>query len=155
MARQVQIRRGTAAENDAFTGAIGEITMDTTNKTLRVHDGTTVGGTSLARTDQIPQRQNIEDLFCPSTTAETISVSASGDIYVATKNGWIQADCSASSTPWVRFTNTTRHMSKFSGWNGVADGVNTNMFVVAGDSIKIEYSGNYTFTFVPTTIDAE
>ena len=45
MSRQIQIRRGTSAENDAFTGAIGEITMDTTNKTLRVHDGTTAGGT--------------------------------------------------------------------------------------------------------------
>jgi len=49
MSRQIQIRRGSAAENDAFTGAIGEVTMDTTNKTLRVHDGTTAGGTKLAK----------------------------------------------------------------------------------------------------------
>lgn len=47
MSRQIQIRRGTAAEHDNFTGAIGEITMDTTNKTLRVHDGVTVGGNKL------------------------------------------------------------------------------------------------------------
>ena len=33
MSRQIQIRRGTAAEHENFTGAIGEITMDTTNKT--------------------------------------------------------------------------------------------------------------------------
>jgi len=46
MAKQVQFRRGTAAENDAFTGAVGEITVDTTNKQLRVHDGSTAGGTS-------------------------------------------------------------------------------------------------------------
>jgi len=44
MAEQWQIRRGTAAENDEFTGAIGEITMDTTNNTLRIHDGSTQGG---------------------------------------------------------------------------------------------------------------
>lgn len=44
MSRQIQIRRGTSAEHENFTGAIGEVTMDTTNKTLRVHDGTTVGG---------------------------------------------------------------------------------------------------------------
>lgn len=30
MSRQIQIRRGMADENDEFTGAIGEITMDTT-----------------------------------------------------------------------------------------------------------------------------
>lgn len=43
-ATQVQIRRGTEAENDAFTGAEGEVTMDLTNKQLRIHDGQTKGG---------------------------------------------------------------------------------------------------------------
>ena len=46
MAKQVQFRRGTAAENNAFTGAVGEITVDTTNKQIRVHDGSTAGGTA-------------------------------------------------------------------------------------------------------------
>ena len=44
MAKQWQIRRGTTAENNDFTGAIGEVTMDTTTKGLRVHDGSTQGG---------------------------------------------------------------------------------------------------------------
>lgn len=44
MAIQFQIRRGTAAENDAFVGAAGEMTLDTTNNEIRVHDGTTAGG---------------------------------------------------------------------------------------------------------------
>ena len=44
MAKQVQRRRGTAAENDAFTGAEGEVTVDTTANDLRVHDGSTEGG---------------------------------------------------------------------------------------------------------------
>ncbi len=48
-ARQVQIRRGTADEHNTFVGAIGEITMDTTNKTIRVHDGQTPGGIPLAK----------------------------------------------------------------------------------------------------------
>ena len=48
MAKQLQLRKGTAAEHSTFTGADGEVTVDTTNKTLRVHDGTTVGGTQLA-----------------------------------------------------------------------------------------------------------
>ncbi len=54
MARQIQIRRGTAEEHESFTGAIGEVTMDTTNNTLRVHDGETVGGTILAKKNEIP-----------------------------------------------------------------------------------------------------
>jgi len=44
MATQVQLRRGTTAENDAFTGAQGELTFDTNNKRVRVHDGGTAGG---------------------------------------------------------------------------------------------------------------
>lgn len=53
MARQIQIRRGTTLENDNFTGAIGEVTMDTDAKTLRVHDGETVGGVALARVSDV------------------------------------------------------------------------------------------------------
>ena len=48
MAKQLQLRKGTATEHNTFTGADGEVTVDTTNKTLRVHDGSTVGGTILA-----------------------------------------------------------------------------------------------------------
>lgn len=44
MAKQLQVRRGTRQANNLFTGAEGEITMDTTTKSLRVHDGTTPGG---------------------------------------------------------------------------------------------------------------
>jgi hypothetical protein len=44
MATQVQFRRGTTTQNNAFTGAAGEITYDTDVKTLRLHDGTTAGG---------------------------------------------------------------------------------------------------------------
>ena len=48
MAIQIQLRQGTTTEHNTFTGAVGEVTVDTTNKTLRVHDGSTVGGTQLA-----------------------------------------------------------------------------------------------------------
>jgi hypothetical protein len=41
---QVQFRRGNNAQNLAFTGALGEVTVDTTNNILRVHDGVTAGG---------------------------------------------------------------------------------------------------------------
>ena len=36
---QVKLRRGTDTEHSSFTGAEGEVTVDTTNDTLRVHDG--------------------------------------------------------------------------------------------------------------------
>ena len=47
-ATQVKRRRGTTAQNDAFTGAEGEIVVDTQKHTLRVHDGETQGGFEMA-----------------------------------------------------------------------------------------------------------
>jgi len=44
MATQTQLRRGTAAQNNSFTGAVGELSYDTENKSVRVHDGSTAGG---------------------------------------------------------------------------------------------------------------
>jgi len=44
MPTQVQWRRGTTTQNNSFTGAEGEVTVDTTLDTLRIHDGSTAGG---------------------------------------------------------------------------------------------------------------
>lgn len=51
MSKQVKMRRGTATEHNSFTGVVGEVTVDTTNHALRVHDGVTVGGRAAARAD--------------------------------------------------------------------------------------------------------
>ena len=45
--RRLQFVRGNTARNNAFTGREGELTVDTTTWTLRVHDGVTPGGNAL------------------------------------------------------------------------------------------------------------
>jgi hypothetical protein len=55
MATQVQFRRGTTTQNNAFTGAIGEITYDTEIETLRLHDGSTPGGGAIIATTTASQ----------------------------------------------------------------------------------------------------
>jgi len=49
MATQIQLRRGNTSATGTFTGAVGEVTIDTDKKTIVVHDGTTAGGIPLAR----------------------------------------------------------------------------------------------------------
>jgi len=44
MTKQVQLRRGTTAEHQVFTGAVGELTIDTTYDVAVVHDGVNPGG---------------------------------------------------------------------------------------------------------------
>ena len=51
MATQVQFRRGTTGEHSGFTGAVGEVTVDTEKKILCVHDATTPGGFPLLQQD--------------------------------------------------------------------------------------------------------
>jgi len=45
----IQLRRGTTAQHSAFTGLVGEVTVDTDKDTLVVHDGVTPGGYPLAK----------------------------------------------------------------------------------------------------------
>ena len=86
MARQIQIRRGTASAHENFIGTIGEITMDTNENTLRVHDGKTPGGTPLARVDQLPQ-----SLELPNDMDYVIeSYSSDTYWYRKYKSGWIE-----------------------------------------------------------------
>lgn len=42
--RRLQLRRGNSTAVSTYTGAAGEVVIDTTNWTLRVHDGVTQGG---------------------------------------------------------------------------------------------------------------
>ncbi len=44
MSTEVRWRRGTAVQHESFTGAMSEITHDTTGNNLRVHDGQKPGG---------------------------------------------------------------------------------------------------------------
>ena len=49
MPDQLQLRGGTSTEHNSFTGVAREVTVDTTKKTLVVHDGSTQGGTPLMK----------------------------------------------------------------------------------------------------------
>ena len=51
--KQVQLRGGSEVEHEEFVGANREVTVDTTNKTLRVHDGVTPGGNKLSTSKEL------------------------------------------------------------------------------------------------------
>ena len=48
MAKRIQLRRGTTEQINAFTGAVGEVSVDTDKDVLVVHDGVTAGGFPVA-----------------------------------------------------------------------------------------------------------
>ena len=61
MATILQLRRGTTTQHSSFAGAIGEVTVDTTKKTIVVHDGVTSGGSALATEDYVTSQLSAAD----------------------------------------------------------------------------------------------
>ena len=73
----LQFRRGTTSQNNAFTGAIGEITYDTTTDVLRVHDGSTAGGFAMVSAASTNTLTN-KTLTSPNITTSIVPTSADG-----------------------------------------------------------------------------
>ena len=73
----LQFRRGTTSQNNAFTGAIGEITYDTTTDVLRIHDGSTAGGFAMVSASSTATLTN-KTLTSPQITTSIIPSSADG-----------------------------------------------------------------------------
>ena len=72
MPTQVQFRRGTTAQNNNFTGALAEISVDTDLNVIRVHNGSTQGGFALAGTSAAQTLSN--------KVYQGTSVSVTGDV---------------------------------------------------------------------------
>ena len=79
MATQVQFRRGTTSEHSSFTGAVGEVTVDTTLDTIRVHDGSTAGGTRIAKFSEVGVKVVGDDSATLTITPDDTLRIAGGD----------------------------------------------------------------------------
>ena len=71
MAKLLKLRSGSTSDHGSFTGAEGEVTVDTTKDTLVVHDGSTVGGHEMLREDM----SNL-----PAGTIDNADINASAAI---------------------------------------------------------------------------
>ena len=76
MPTQVQFRRGTTAQNNSFTGAAGELSVNTSNSTIRVHDGSTAGGSELATVSFASNATNLNTGTLSATRLATSGVAA-------------------------------------------------------------------------------
>ncbi len=76
MSEQLQLRRGTAAQIATFTGAQGELVVDTTNNRLVLQDGATAGGFPIPRLAEViaNTRTSVSDsAYSAMTTDRTIA----------------------------------------------------------------------------------
>ena len=116
----LQLRRGTAAQNAAYTGSVGELTVDTENTILRLHDGSTAGGSAVGSSGITPTFGNVK-----------IGVTAAGEI--DTSSGNLTID-SAAGTVTVDDQLGVTGVSTFSNDIAVAGLTTTKDLLVTGIS---------------------
>jgi hypothetical protein len=81
MATILQLRRGTTVQHNTFTGAEGEVTVNTTKDTIVVHDGVTAGGfeiVSLAATQTLTNKTLTTPALNGAVVNNNNAVSAAG-----------------------------------------------------------------------------
>ena len=157
MATILQLRRGTTTQHSTFTGAVGEVTVDTTKDTIVVHDGTTAGGKPLATeayvTSQLSAADNTDEITEGSTNLYFTNARARGAVSVTDSGG----DGSLSynnSTGVFTFTgpSATDVRAHFSAGTGIAI---TNGSVAVDSTIATKtYADNAATTAVANVIDA-
>lgn len=138
MPTQLQFRRGNTSQHSTFTGAQGEVTIDTDKNTAVIHDGSTAGGFALAKEQNAALTGN--------TTAANLSVT--GTLSVGTVN----TDIIPSANVTYSLGNTTnRWANLFLSGNTIVLGDQT----ISSNSTGLNLSGSLYLndTAVPSTTD--
>ncbi len=132
MTTALKRRRGTDSNHDSFTGLDGELSVNTTNKSVHVHDGTTVGGFETMRTDF----NNASDV--------TSTINFSGTNKITFNNGRVEMNASGLSG---QIEGQTRIYTKIGG-NVISEHNSTGLTVtnLATTTTTIPVSGKIKFS---------
>ena len=175
MAKRLQLRRGTTAEHAVFTGAIGEVTVDTTKDTAVVHDGSTIGGFPLARESVLSAHTsatgNVHGITFDQVDSKPTTLSGYGitdadtSDQVTTKvNNAVSTAVSGLVNSAPGLLDTLDELANALGddpnfattvANNIGTKVTKNADIVAGTGTKVTYDakGLVTSSTTPTTLD--
>jgi len=160
----LQFRRGTTSQNNSFTGTVGEISVDTTLDTLRVHDNSTAGGfeitsnaatqtltnktltsvvlnTGVSGTAVLDEDNLASDSATQLATQQSIKAYVDGEIGSLSSTLTIGADTGSNDTVTVG-TDTL----SFTGGTGVDTTVSNNDISFAIDSTVATLTGSQVLT---------
>src|SRR6056300_792438 len=173
----LQFRRGTTSQNNSHTGSAGEISIDTTLDTIRVHDGSTAGGfeiTSNAATQTLTNKTLtsavlntgvsgtaiLDEDNMASNSATQLATQQSIKAYVDTEIG------NLSSTLTIRDDSSTidtvtvgTDTLSFAGGSGLTSTVTDNTVTFALDNDitiggALTVTGNLTVNGTTTTVNS-
>lgn len=139
MATLLKLRRGTTTQHSSFTGAAGEVTVDTTKNTAVVHDGSTAGGHPLAKASDLTSYAKYSD----ATANFTGTLQKSGS------NVLVSTDVGSSVQAYDANTaklNVAQAYSK--AQRGTAVSLTSTSASIASDFAN---ANNFTHTFTENT----
>jgi len=158
MAKQLRLRRGSSTEHTTFTGANGEITYDTTNKTVVVHDGSTAGGFPLAKNANLT---SLTSSF--NATIASNVVSKTSNVGAALLPVGATGDRPTPANGMIRFNSTLNQFEgyKAGDWGaiggGATGGTGNSAFYENDANITADYTitvGRNAMSAGPITINA-
>lgn len=143
-ANQVQIRRDSATNLNATTPASGELGYDTTNKRLRLGDGSTLGGITTPNSIDL-QNQSFVYAAASGTDTITMTVTPAPTAYVAGARYVFKAAADNTGTATLNVNSLGAKTIKKRTTSGIAD-------VSAGD---IQQDGVYGVVYDGTYMQLE
>lgn len=174
MAKTIQFKRGTTAQVNAYTGALGEVVVDTDKDVIVVHDGATQGGFAAAAkanadgtislinktgTSTSIASTGLFNNTLTSTATNQALTAAQGKVLqdskvsYASSLGWNQTwvDVTASRINNTTYTNSTgspiQVFAAINDTNGAGYSVSIGA-VSGGGANDIAAGGYYPFSFI-------
>lgn len=153
MAKLLKLRRGTTTQHGSFTGAEGEVTVDTDKETLVVHDGSTAGGHPVAAEDMANvTAANIKGRLGSTITNTEINASAAiagtkispnfGSQNVVTTGNVTLSDSSAGGNNRLSFGGSGDLQVWHDGSNSYIADEGTGALRILGSAIQLKNPAN-------------
>ena len=130
----LQLRRGTAAQNAAYTGSVGELTVDTENTILRLHDGSTAGGTAVGSSGITPTFGNVKIGVTAAgeidTSSGNLTIDSAGGTVTIDDNLTVSGDLTVSGTTTTVNSTTVEIQNAFKFEGATADAHETTLTTI-------------------------
>jgi hypothetical protein len=159
MTKEIKRRRGTTVEHNTFTGAEGEITIDSDINVAVIHDGVVPGGYPLAKADMsnadLSDKINVNELATSDgASGDILTTDGSGQIVFALPGGItgnsvgvVELDTSDGLAGTVLTTNGAGTIS----FSPVSVGVDELELIDGTDGQVLTTNGNGTISFQTIT----
>lgn len=170
----IQLRRGTSGQHGSFTGLAGEITVNTSNNSIHVHDGSTAGGTEMATkasvdtlsTDTLKDADNdttvkveassdSDEILFTSAGTQVAKITSSGFMPMVNSNGSTGFDLGATTAKWrdlylsegSLYINNKKVIEDDSGTITVSTAADQNMKIKTSGSGRLQLEAGAAIDF--------